>query len=79
MTITIPEFGKDTRVKDIIIEILSTTYPVSAKKLHATIIKKHNLGITYQATHKAIQQLLDSAYYVHYIYVPFSFNLLSAL
>ncbi|MBI4162624.1 MAG: hypothetical protein HY513_02995 [Candidatus Aenigmarchaeota archaeon] len=45
--------------KEVIIEILSKEWPLSARKIYYTITKSHNLSISYQATHKALKELLQ--------------------
>src|SRR3989344_136975 len=43
--------------KENIIELLSTKYPLSAKKIHNILKKDYNLSLTYQATHKSLTEL----------------------
>ena len=50
--------GSSTKEK--IIEILSKEWPLSAKKIYNQLLKDHKLSITYQATHKALKELLES-------------------
>jgi len=45
--------------KDLIIDILSKEWPLSARKIYSAITKDHNLSISYQATHKALKELLQ--------------------
>lgn len=51
------DMSKKSRAKDAIIEILGKEWPLSAKKIFFRIKKEHNLGVTYQAVHKALNQL----------------------
>ena len=48
---------KDKSTKKIIIDILSSEWPLSLSKIYYKIKKKYGLGITYQAVHKAINEL----------------------
>lgn len=52
-------FTKNKSTKDAIIEILSSEWPLSLKRIHNKIGKRYNLGITYQATHKAVNELVE--------------------
>ncbi len=52
-------FTKNKSTKDAIIEILSSEWPLSLKKIHNAIKKKYAISVTYQATHKAINELVD--------------------
>ncbi len=58
----IPLLGvvEEKNTKDIIINILSKQWPLTARKLFFILNKDHNLGITYQAVHKALNQLISS-------------------
>lgn len=44
--------------KHAIIEVISTDWPITAKKIYNKLKKEYNLKITYQATHKALQELV---------------------
>lgn len=44
--------------KGCIIEILSAKWPLTAKKIYNQLVKGHHLPITYQAAHKALQELV---------------------
>lgn len=50
--------GKGRDTKDLIINILSNEWPLSAKKIYNEI-KKQGKNVTYQAVHKAIKELLN--------------------
>ena len=50
--------GTDS-TKNSIIELLSQEWPLTAKKLYNKIIKECHTQITYQATHKALKELLE--------------------
>lgn len=45
--------------KEIIIDILSRDWPLSARKIYSVVTKTRNLPISYQATHKALKELLQ--------------------
>lgn len=45
--------------KETIIELLSTEWPLTAKKMHRRLIKKYHRSITYQAVHKALTELAE--------------------
>lgn len=49
-------FGTDS-TKNLIVEIISQEWPLTAKKVHARLSKKHNVSTTYQAIHKALKEL----------------------
>lgn len=49
-----------SKLKDKIITILTTNHPLTAKKIYNNLKKNHKLSITYQATHKALKELLKS-------------------
>lgn len=59
LTLTIPEPGKEKRVKDIIIDILSFEWPLSLSQLHNRISKNYSCSTSCQATYKAICELLN--------------------
>lgn len=50
----------EKNTKDLIVHILSKQWPLTTKKLFFILNKEHNLGITYQAVHKALNQLIGS-------------------
>lgn len=52
-------YGKPT-VKIEIVFVLSNGVPLTAKQLFAKIAKRGNLGVTYQAVHKALKELANS-------------------
>jgi len=58
----IPLLGvaEDKNTKDLIIHILSKQWPLTARKLFFILKNEHSLGITYQAVHKALNQLIGS-------------------
>ncbi len=56
MTINI---SSSKTTKEIIIDVLSKEWPLSARKIYSVITKNHNLSISYQATHKALKELLQ--------------------
>ncbi len=49
--------GKPKTAKDGIIHTLSTKFPLTAKQLTHTLQREHGMEITYQAVHKALQEL----------------------
>ena len=52
----LPVLGKGS-TKELMIELLSERWPLSARKIAAQLKKKHALPITYQAVHKSLQEL----------------------
>lgn len=58
--LSIPLLGKKKTVKDHIISILSSEWPLTSRKLYNTLTKKYNLSVSYQAVHKAIKELVAS-------------------
>lgn len=48
------------KLKERIIDILSIEHPLSAKKIYNKLQANCDLSITYQATHKALQELLQN-------------------
>lgn len=59
LTLTIPEPGKEKRVKDIIIDILSFEWPLSLSQIHNRISKNYGCSNSCQATYKAICELAE--------------------
>jgi hypothetical protein len=57
----IPEQGFDesNSTTDAIISLLGSKWPLSARKIHHAIRKKHIQKISYQAVHKALQRLVE--------------------
>lgn len=52
-------FTKDKSTKDIIVEILSSAWTLSLNKLYYKIKNKYGISVTYQAIHKAVNELVD--------------------
>lgn len=57
--IILPSIKKKATAKDCIIYLLGYDWPLTAKKLYASIKKSFGLSITYQAVYKAIQELVQ--------------------
>lgn len=53
-----PSLG-NSPTKESILEILSEEWPISAKKIYKILTNSYALSITYQATHKALQELVE--------------------
>lgn len=53
-------FGKNTG-KHLILDTLSSDFPLSARKIHALIIKQSGCSITYQAVHKFLKELVKDS------------------
>ena len=53
---SVPSLG-NSPTKENILEILSKEWPLSAKKIYNRLSK--NISLTYQATHKALQELIE--------------------
>lgn len=49
--------GKSKGVRDIIVDVLSKEWPLTARKIH-NVVKSRGVDVTYQAVHKAIYKLL---------------------
>jgi len=60
LTLTIPEPGKEKRIKDVIIDVLSFEWPLTLSQLHRKIKNDYQLGSSCQATHKAIVELMNN-------------------
>ena len=45
-------------VRDIVVEMLSQEWPLSAKKIYSMLRNKYHLDVSYQAVHKALKELL---------------------
>lgn len=58
--LSIPLLGKKKTVKDYIISILSSEWPLSSRKIYNILTKRYNVAVSYQAVHKAIKELIDS-------------------
>ena len=52
------DIGKE-KVKDVVIKILSHEWPLTIKKIYYKIKKEYNLGVSYQAVHKVVNQLVE--------------------
>ncbi len=57
--IVIPQLGKKPSVKDAIMTVLSTDWPLKIKSLHNKIKTTYNLDVSYQAIHKSLKELSD--------------------
>ncbi len=56
--LTIPKLGAQTSsVKDSIISVLANEWPLSAKVIYNRLQKNHGLTISYQAVHKALNEM----------------------
>ena len=55
----LPQHGKKQSTKDCIVSILTAEWPLTAKKLFHAIKKRYGKHVTYQAIHKALQELVD--------------------
>lgn len=58
LTLTLPEPGKEKRIKDMIIDILSFEWPLTLTSLYNKVSKDYAHSSTCQATYKAICELL---------------------
>src|SRR3989338_6138126 len=57
----LPQFGSGARsTKDAIISILSEEWPLTAKQIYNKLRRQQATGISYQAVHKTLAQILDS-------------------
>ncbi len=52
-------FGRKRPVRDVIIEILSTEWPLSCRKIHWRLKRKYGISVTYQAVHKTVKQMVE--------------------
>jgi len=48
-----------SKLKDLIIEVLSTNYPLTARKIHQQIIRNHSISVSYQRIHKILRELVE--------------------
>ncbi|MDO8556103.1 MAG: hypothetical protein Q7R96_02935 [Nanoarchaeota archaeon] len=46
--------------KERIIELISQKWPITARKIYRGLIREHRISITYQAIHKALQELIQN-------------------
>jgi len=51
--------SKEKNVKDLIINALTIEWPLSLKKLYNLLKKRYRTKVSYQAVHKALQELVD--------------------
>ena len=58
ISVTIPTLGRPTTVKDAVVSILSREWPLSLKRMYNSI-RGMGLGVSYQAVHKAAQELIE--------------------
>ncbi|MDD4082006.1 MAG: hypothetical protein PHD05_01330 [Sphaerochaetaceae bacterium] len=49
--------NKGAGVKDLVVLILSSEFPLSTKQIHNLLLRKYSLRISFQATHKALTSL----------------------
>ncbi len=49
------------QLKDIIIRVLSDTYPLTAKQLHKKITQSYRSGVSYQAVHQIANELVEQS------------------
>lgn len=59
ITLTIPELGKEKRIKDMVIGILSFEWPLTLTAIYNRISKNYNHFSTCQATFKAMYELVE--------------------
>ena len=59
LKLTLPEPGKEKRIKDIVIDILIFEWPLSLSKIHKKISSNYSKSGTCQATYKAICELVQ--------------------
>ncbi|MAG22292.1 MAG: hypothetical protein CL943_03240 [Candidatus Diapherotrites archaeon] len=66
MTITVPELGagKKDSTKDLIIRVLSESWPLSVKEIYVRI-SQHGKNISYQAVHKVLNELVEEKILSH--------------
>jgi chromosome condensin MukBEF complex kleisin-like MukF subunit len=55
----IPILTKGKSTKDKIIDLLSSEWPLSLKRIYGKLKKRYGINISYQATHKAINELVE--------------------
>jgi hypothetical protein len=51
--------GNDRTVAELAVLILSREWPLPLKSLHWRVAKEHGKEVTFQATHKALNRLVD--------------------
>ncbi|MFH1054144.1 MAG: hypothetical protein V1740_07030 [Candidatus Woesearchaeota archaeon] len=57
--ITLPEYGKKGKsVKDLVVSILVHKHPLSVNELHKQIKWQYRHSVSYQAVHKAVNELI---------------------
>jgi len=54
----LPEMSGKRKVKDLIVSILADEWPLTLKKIYNRV-KKYGKGASYQAVHKALNELID--------------------
>ena len=59
-------FTKDKSTKDVIIEILSSEWPLSLNKIYYKIKKKYGINVNYQAIHKAVNELVGGGTFKYF-------------
>lgn len=60
LTLTLPEPGQHKRVKDAVLDILSFKWPLSSTKICNQIRREYSLGISHQAVHKSLVELVGA-------------------
>ncbi len=59
MALVIPQLNSGRSVKDFVIESLIYDQHLTTKKLHSRLQHKYGISVTYQAVHKALNELLE--------------------
>jgi len=59
ISVTIPTLGKPKTVKDAVIFVLSTEWPLTARKIYNKVRKSYGMSVTYQAVHKVLKQMAE--------------------
>jgi len=52
-------FGCEGKVKDAIVNVLASEWPLTLKEIYFAVVKQYSLRVSYQAVHKALKQLVE--------------------
>ena len=48
------------KVKDAIVNVLGSEWPLSLKEIYFAVVKEYSLGVSHQAVHKALKKLAEN-------------------
>lgn len=58
ISVTLPTLGRPKTVRDAVISILASDWPLTVKMIYNKVRKSYNLSVSYQAVHKVTQEMI---------------------